>query len=290
MRYGRNAPGRLTNQPGRGGHGGLQRASGIERLLMKRAYDLMAGTPAQSGWLPDVSVDEPRIMDAARTRSTTGYDLVIFDCDGVLIDSETLSCTCLMELLRRHGIAVALDAVFDRFLGRSTSAVADHFQALGRVMPAEFPGELRALVRQSFARSLRAMADVESVLRSLDTAYCVASSSDLERVDFSLELTRLSALFDGRIFTAQMVRSGKPAPDLFLYAASCMAVEPGRTLVIEDSVSGVQAGKAAGMTVWGFVGGSHYASRDGRALLAAAGADRVFDRMADFRAPPGGPG
>ena len=79
-----------------------------------------------------------------------------------------------------------------------------------------------------------------------------------------------------------MVERGKPAPDLFLYAAERMQVDPQRALVIEDSVSGVRAGKAAGMTVWGFVGGSHYQSRDGKAILREAGADRVFGRMADF--------
>ena len=223
-------------------------------------------------------------MDSISTRIATGYDLVIFDCDGVLVDSETLSCSCLVELLQRHGIDVELEVVFERFLGRSISAVADHFMALGRVMPADFTAELRLLVRRSFAQSLRAMAGVESVLRLLDTAYCVASSSDLERVNFSLQMTGLSAQFADRVYTAQMVQSGKPAPDLFLYAAARMSAEPGRTLVIEDSVSGVQAGKAAGMTVWGFVGGSHYSSRNGRALLAAAGADRVFDHMVDFGA------
>jgi HAD superfamily hydrolase (TIGR01509 family) len=216
-------------------------------------------------------------------RTSINFDLVIFDCDGVLVDSETLSCACLIELLGRHGIAVGFDVVFERFLGRSLAAVADHFTALGRAMPAEFSAELRARVQAAFAQSLQAMAGIESVLRSLDTAYCVASSSDLERINFSLALTGLSARFAGRMFTAQMVQRGKPAPDLFLHAAARMAAAPARTLVIEDSVSGVHAGKAAGMTVWGFVGGSHYAARDGRGLLAAAGADRVFDRMADFR-------
>src|SRR5260370_3348792 len=224
-------------------------------------------------------------MDAVSARTTPAYDVVIFDLDGVLVDSESVSCRCLLRQLRRQGIDVGLDAVLEKFLGRSITAVADHFQALGRVMPADFTTELRALVRKSFADSLQAMADVESVLRSLEIAYCVASSSDIERVNFSLQLTGLTALFAGRVFTAQMVRSGKPAPDLFLHAAASMAVEPRRTLVIEDSVSGVQAGKAAGMTVWGFVGGSHYASRGGRALLAAAGADRGFGRMGGLRLP-----
>jgi beta-phosphoglucomutase-like phosphatase (HAD superfamily) len=95
-------------------------------------------------------------------------------------------------------------------------------------------------------------------------------------------MTGLSKYFGTRLYTSQMVKRGKPAPDIFLYAAAAMRADPHRTLVIEDSVSGVRAGKAAGMTVWGFVGGGHYASRDGRAILLAAGADRVFARMSEF--------
>src|SRR6266481_5413082 len=94
--------------------------------------------------------DEPKVMHTASARTTTGYDLIIFDCDGVLVDSETLSCKCLAELLRRHGIDLELDVVFERFLGRSLAAVATYFEALGRVMPADFPTELRGLVRRSF--------------------------------------------------------------------------------------------------------------------------------------------
>jgi beta-phosphoglucomutase-like phosphatase (HAD superfamily) len=110
----------------------------------------------------------------------------------------------------------------------------------------------------------------------------VASSSDLDRVSFSLTRTGLAPYFGDRLFTSQMVARGKPAPDLFLYAADKMQAMPARTLVIEDSASGVAAAKAAGMQVWGFSGGSHYESRDGRGILRDAGADRVFDRMADF--------
>jgi beta-phosphoglucomutase-like phosphatase (HAD superfamily) len=101
-------------------------------------------------------------------------------------------------------------------------------------------------------------------------------------VAFSVSLTGLARLFCTRLYTTQMVEHGKPAPDLFLYAAERMQTDPRRTLVIEDSVSGVTAAKAAGMTAWGFVGGSHYQSRDGKAILRGAGADRVFERMADF--------
>ena len=142
--------------------------------------------------------------------------------------------------------------------------------------------ELRTAVRAAFLAALCPIEGVRSVLEGLQVPYCVASSSDLDRVSFSLALTGLSGYFGGRIYTSQMVKHGKPAPDLFLHAAAAMHADPHRTLVIEDSVSGVRAAKAAGMTVWGFVGGGHYASRDGRAILQAAGADRVFARMSDF--------
>ena len=111
---------------------------------------------------------------------------------------------------------------------------------------------------------MRPIPDVAKLLRGLDASFCVASSSDLERVEFSLALTGLAEFFAGKMFSAEMVRRGKPAPDLFLHAAARMGADPRKVLVVEDSVSGVEAGKAAGMTVWGFVGGSHYAGATGR--------------------------
>jgi HAD superfamily hydrolase (TIGR01509 family) len=209
-------------------------------------------------------------------------DLIIFDCDGVLVDSEVLSCRCLSETLAAHGIDLSVDQALDLFLGRSVTAVFHHYRALGRTIPEQFAVELAAGVRAAFVSSLRPIEGVKSVLEALRIPHCVASSSDVDRVSFSLALTGLASHFDTRLYTSQMVARGKPAPDLFLYAAERMKVDPDRTLVIEDSVSGVKAGKAAGMTVWGFVGGSHYQSRDGKAILGEAGADRVFERMADF--------
>ena len=209
-------------------------------------------------------------------------DLIIFDCDGVLVDSEVLSCRCLSEVLAGYGINLGLDQALDLFLGRSVAAVLEHYGALGRSIPDQFPAELRAGVRAAFLSALRPIEGVSSLLECLRIPHCVASSSDVDRVSFSLSLTGLAPHFDSRLYTSQMVEHGKPAPDLFLYAAERMQVDPHRTLVIEDSISGVKAGKAAGMTVWGFVGGSHYQSRDGNAILRKAGADRVFERMADF--------
>lgn len=209
-------------------------------------------------------------------------DLVIFDCDGVLIDSEVLSCRCLSEVLAGYGIHADVTEVRDLFLGRSVAAVTAHYAGLRQAIPPHFPDDYAARVREVFTAALRPIAGIGAVLDALKVPRCVASSSDLARVKLSLALTGLSAHFGDHVFTAQMVREGKPAPDLFLFAAQRMGADLRRTLVIEDSVSGVQAGKAAGMTVWGFVGGGHYEGRDGRALLTAAGADRVFAHMDDF--------
>ena len=209
-------------------------------------------------------------------------DLIIFDCDGVLVDSEVLSCRCLSEVLAGYGISLGLDQALDLFLGRSMTAVVEHYAALGRPIPEQFSAELTAGVRAAFTSALCPIEGVSSVLEGLQIPHCVASSSDIDRVSLSLSLTGLAPHFDNRLYTSQMVERGKPAPDLFLHAAERMQADPRRTLVIEDSISGVAAGKAAGMTVWGFVGGSHYQSRDGKAILREAGADRVFGRMADF--------
>jgi HAD superfamily hydrolase (TIGR01509 family) len=211
-----------------------------------------------------------------------GCALIIFDCDGVLVDSELASCDCLAELLREEGVRTNRDEVFALFLGRSVKSVMAHYAALGQKLSSDFEAKLRLRIRETFAKELRPIPEIAEVLPRLGRAYCVASSSDLDRVNFSLQLTGLADLFGDRVFTAQMVAHGKPAPDLFLHAASKMRIAPANALVIEDSVSGVKAGKAAGMTVWGFVGGSHHASSDSGASLEAAGADRIFDRMGDL--------
>jgi HAD superfamily hydrolase (TIGR01509 family) len=232
-----------------------------------------------------IAFSETRI--GADARIMQDIDLVIFDCDGVLVDSEVLSCTCLAEELRGAGIAIDLPEVLTRFLGRSLQAVGAHYQeALGQPMPTAFREKLRRRVRDSFATSLRAIPDIENVLATLRQPFCLASSSDLERIDFSLTMAGLRDYFGPRIFSADMVTHGKPAPDLFLHAARQMGVDPKRCLVIEDSVSGVTAGKAAGMIVWGFVGGSHYVEHEGggdaRVALRAHGADWIFNHMSEF--------
>jgi HAD superfamily hydrolase (TIGR01509 family) len=185
-------------------------------------------------------------------------------------------------VLALSGIDLGVAEALDLFLGRSTTAVLQHYRDQGRELPETFLADLKRRVRETFSASLQPIAGIATLLSELREPFCVASSSDLDRVKFSLEMTGLASYFGDRLYTAEMVARGKPAPDLFLYAAEKMGAAPARTLVIEDSISGVQAAKAAGMTVWGFAGGSHYQGRDGRAILQAAGADRVFARMQDF--------
>ncbi|MES5483104.1 HAD family hydrolase [Bradyrhizobium sp. INPA03-11B] len=209
-------------------------------------------------------------------------DLVIFDCDGVLVDSEELSCRCLADAMVQIGIEMSTERALELFLGRSATALLDYCQGVGKPLPKTFLPELAVQVRETFRSQLKPIAGIAAVLGELHLPYCVASSSDLERVKFSLELTGLASSFGPRLYTSQMVKHGKPAPDLFLYAAGAMGAEPGRTLVIEDSVSGVMAAKAADMKVWGFIGGTHYRLADGSALLRQAGADRIFAAMNDF--------
>jgi HAD superfamily hydrolase (TIGR01509 family) len=209
-------------------------------------------------------------------------ELVIFDCDGVLVDSEVLSCQCLVDIFRRHGVDIALSEVFDRFLGRRAAVHEAYFaEASRKPLPPDFRAEYRAHLMETFRTGLRAMPHVVKVLERLDRPYCLASSSGLERIELTLSVTGLAAYFDGRVFDGAMVTRGKPAPDLFLLAADRMSAAPERTLVIEDTVAGVEAGKAAGMTVWGFTGGGHHDEESGR-RLAEAGADRLLTSMAEF--------
>ena len=213
----------------------------------------------------------------------TDFDLIVFDCDGVLVDSETLACGCLSALLCEHGYQVDLEGVFEQFLGRSFSVVGEQYlAAVGRPLDPGFGEIFRAALKERFAAELRPMQGVEALLARLETRSCVASSSDRERLSFSLAIANLAPYFGERVYSSDLVPRGKPAPDLFLHAAQQMGSAPARTLVIEDSVNGVVAGKAAGMIVWGFVGGSHYADRDGAEMLRAAGADRILRGMADF--------
>jgi HAD superfamily hydrolase (TIGR01509 family) len=182
------------------------------------------------------------------------YSLVIFDCDGVLVDSERLAVRTEVEVLAQLGWPLGEQDVIERFVGRSAS----HMQAaierqLGR--PIDFERLFTRRHEEVFERELRAVDGVEALLDALRVPSCVASSGNHERIVRSLELVGFAERFEDRIFSASDVARGKPAPDLFLHAASAMGTEPGRCAVVEDSVPGVEAGRAAGMTVFAYAGG-----------------------------------
>lgn len=212
--------------------------------------------------------------------SSAGFDLVVFDCDGVLVDSETIACRIDAELLTAAGFPLDFEDIRRDFVGVSAASMCRSIeQRFGRKVPADLAARKLAAVLAAFERELEPIRGAAAAIAALDRPRCVASSSDPARIRRSLELTGLLDLFDPHLFSATMVARGKPAPDLFLHAARSMRAEPRRCVVIEDSVPGVVAARAAGMTVLGFHGGGHCAPGHGE-TLRAAGAASTFADMA----------
>ena len=210
---------------------------------------------------------------------TAKFDLVIFDCDGVLVDSEVISCRAHAETLTRHGYPITPDQVFDRFLGRSMRKATLEIEAeLGRPLPEDFQTQVYAEIFRLFAASLEATPHIDEALAAIMMPVCVASSGPPEKISTSLNHVGLYDRFAPHIFSAVQVTNGKPAPDLFLFAAEQMKTAPARCVVIEDSVAGVTGALAAGMVVFGYHGGSH-CRPDTAETLRAAGAAVTFDDM-----------
>lgn len=211
-----------------------------------------------------------------------GIELVIFDCDGVLIDSEAISANMLIAELRGYGVEMDLAFVSRHFLGRSYPTVLREVrESFGVVLPERFEADYRKRLLAAFERDLRINPGVLETIGRLSCPFCLATSSSPERVRMSLELVGLSGVFGDRVYTASRVAHGKPAPDLFLFAANAMGTEPQNCLVIEDSLNGVQAGLAAGMEVWRYMGGSHLrgvAATEAEAVRA----HRLFDDFSQF--------
>lgn len=205
-------------------------------------------------------------------------ELVIFDCDGVLVDSERIALRINVEIGPEFGWAITPDEVMEHFIGRSNASIRSVISQ--RLTPAaafqwdqRFIDRHRALVETE----LEAVDGIHEALRQISLPTCVASSGSHEKMRHTLGLTNLYDHFEGRIFSATEVKRGKPAPDLFLHAAASMGVDPSRCVVVEDSRYGVEAARAAGMRALGFFGGL-----TPREWLEGP-ATRVFD---DMRALP----
>ena len=207
------------------------------------------------------------------------FDLIIFDCDGVLVDSEVISCRAHAETLTRHGYPITSEQVLERFLGVSDREARQTIEReMGRELPDDFEAQMKQAALQRYTGELGAIPNIGEAIDAIKLPKCVASSGTPEKIHHGLTCAGLYDQLAPHIFSATQVSRGKPAPDLFLFAAEQMKAQPARCLVIEDSVPGVTGGCAAGMTLLGFHGGSHCPPGHAE-MLRAAGATFTFDDM-----------
>lgn len=207
-------------------------------------------------------------------------ELVIFDCDGVLVDSEALSVSALLGMISAAGGSVSEDTAYEHFLGKSMKSVRE---ILGRDFRVDITDrhltEMRVELMRKFREELKPIPGIRDVLPKLGVPCCVASSGTLDRIRYALDVTGLLHLLEPHLFSAAMVARGKPAPDLFLHAAAAMGAYPGNCIVVEDSPAGIAAARAAGMRVFAFTGGSHAGNPALKARLASSEPDFIFADM-----------
>lgn len=202
------------------------------------------------------------------------FQLIIFDCDGVLVDSEPISNRLFYQQLVKAGWSMSPELTFATFAGRSLKSSLSLAEDLhGRSLPEEFAKQYEADVMEHLKTELKPIDGITKALTNITMPGCVASSSSHQRIRLSLNVTGLLKKFGNNIFSSEDVARGKPAPDLFLYAARQMGFAPSKAAVIEDSIPGVTAGVAAGMTVFAYTGS--VAAGD----LTAAGANLTFSDM-----------
>ncbi|APV49364.1 hypothetical protein BWI17_06535 [Betaproteobacteria bacterium GR16-43] len=184
--------------------------------------------------------------------------LVIFDCDGVLIDSEPIANRVFRDLLESAGLKMTLQEVMGTFVGSTKAGCIERAgQMLGHPLPATFGDEWDRVLFAALRTEVKPVEGIPQVLASMTVPYCVASNGNPDRIQLALEAAGLWPRFEGRMFTAADVARPKPAPDLFLHAAKRMGAEPRDCAVIEDTPTGVKAAVAAGMAVFGYVGAPH---------------------------------
>ena len=208
--------------------------------------------------------------------------LVIFDCDGVLVDSEPLANTCFARALQREGLDWTVEETMRRLMGRSMKSCVEIVEReLGRALPGEFVDRLQADTMQAFRdaplKTVPGIVEAIDAIEAAGIATCVASSGGLDKMRVTLGIAGLWGRFEGRIFSSSQVPRGKPFPDLFLHAAIEMNEQPFDCAVVEDSLPGVQAARSAGMRALAYVGATH---SDAAALQAAGG--RTFDQMSSL--------
>lgn len=205
------------------------------------------------------------------------YDCIIFDCDGVLVDSERLTAQIVTDMVAELGLLLPIAVSLDFFKrgAKMAQTISDIGEFLAHPLPADFEARLRVRSAFEFERNLQAVPGIEMVLDQLDVPFCVASNGPREKMQVTLGTTNLLPRFGDRVFSAYDIGVWKPDPAFYLYAANAMGVEPSSCAVVEDSVTGTKAGVAAGMVVYGF------ADLTEAAALEAAGA-HVFTSMVEL--------
>ncbi|MGG7565390.1 HAD family hydrolase [Rhodovulum sp. DZ06] len=220
--------------------------------------------------------------------------LVIFDCDGVLVDSEPLAVEELCAAIREAGGDMGAAEAYARFLGRSSAATARILaEDYGVILTGEILERMRLRLFARFEAELSPCPGIGAAVdavKAAGAAVCVASSSQPERVRLSLGATRLLAKFGDAIYSSSMVENGKPAPDLFLHAARAMGAAPKDCVVVEDSAAGLRAARAAGMAALAYTGGGHAGPGRLAELAATLSPDAIYDDHARLPALLGGLG
>lgn len=182
------------------------------------------------------------------------YKCIIFDCDGVLVDSESISSAVLTDMATELGAAISKDEALHHFTGKSLKFCLDYIEkTLGKPLPTNFDVEFRKRSFEQFSLHLQPIDGIHELLHSLSIPFCVASSGPTEKIIRNLTTTHLFPFFEGNIFSSYDIQSWKPEPDIFLHAAKKMGFEVSECLVIEDSITGVQAAKAGKFDVVAFV-------------------------------------
>jgi HAD superfamily hydrolase (TIGR01509 family) len=214
---------------------------------------------------------------------TAPFELLILDCDGVVVDSEPITTRVLAEMINELGVAIEVREVAERFTGQTFSHILELVSdLLGESLPQEFALSYRDRTFAAMEKELKPVEGIEEALNRISIPYCIASNGPHKKMQKTLGLTALLSRFEGRMFSSDDVPRGKPFPDLFLFAARHFNVRPSACLVIEDSESGISAALSAGMSVYGFSA----RAADGR--LEAAGANRVFRQMSELPSLVGG--
>lgn len=211
------------------------------------------------------------------THDPSPFELLILDCDGVVVDSEPITTRVLAEMLNELGLSIETGEVAEKFTGHTFARTLELVaELLAAPLPQDFVASYRERTFAALEAELEPVPGIEAALDQIDIPYCIASNGPHGKMQKTLGIVALLSRFEGRLFSSADVQRGKPFPDLFLFAARHFSVPPCACLVVEDSASGVAAALAAGMTVYGFSGTTP------EKTLLAAGAHRVFGQMSEL--------